>query len=280
MTSRGTNSKRGQTPFSARLWLLPALAALLASPGHAQPGPPLAFESATVNFHPMTPGTFLLRDLVHGPPFIVPTTNRFYQRAYVVDLIMQAYGVNEYQLRYLPAWCRGRTGYVYDIETKAPGYMVPTPQQFEQMMQSMLAEQFHLKVHWETKEKFSIYALVPEKKGPKFREFQPGGKPRLTAEGTPYVGTTMYALAHFLSPNMDYPVMDGTGFGDKAFDFDVEDLADFHELDREQATDPASAQDYLRSNVLGILGLKMDLRKLTMQLLDIDHIDQPPRRSD
>lgn len=252
------------------------LAALVASIGLAQPAPRPAFESATVEFHPMTPGTFLLRNFVHGPPFLIPTSNRFAERAYVIDLIMQAYGVNEYQLRYLPTWAGWRQGYVYDIETKASGDSVPTPQQFEQMMQSMLAEQFHLKVHWETKEKVSVYALVPDRKGPKFRQFQPGGKPQLTAEGAPYVGTTMFALAHFLSPNMDYPVIDGTGFGDKAFDFDVDDLADFRELDREQATDPASAQDYLRSNVLGILGLKMDLRKVTIQLLDIDHIDQPP----
>ncbi|HVW11394.1 MAG TPA: TIGR03435 family protein [Bryobacteraceae bacterium] len=277
MTLKGTISKRRQS-FPLRLRILLILTALLASLGLAQQAPTLAFESATVKLHPMTPGTFLLRNYVHGPPFIVPTSNKFSERAYVIDLIMQAYGVSEYQLRYLPAWCQARTGYIYDLETKAPGDTVPTPEQFERMMQSMLAEQFNLKVHWETKEKASVYALVPDKKGPKFKEFHPSGKPQMTAENTPYVGTTMYALAHFLSPNMDFPVIDGTGFGDKAFDFDVDDLADFRELDREQATDPASAQDYLRSNVLGILGLKMDMRKITMQLLDIDHIDQPPMK--
>ncbi|HXE64195.1 MAG TPA: TIGR03435 family protein [Bryobacteraceae bacterium] len=225
----------------------------------------------------MTPGTFLLRNYVHAPPFVVPAKNEFSERVYVLDLVMQAYGVSEYQIRYLPSWCLSRQGYVYDIETKTKGDAIPTPAQFEEMMQSLLADKFHLKTHGETKEKVSVYALVPDKKGPKFHEFHPADTPpRETAEGTPFAGTTMFALAHFLSPNMDFPVVDGTGFGNKAFDFDIDSLADFHEVDREQAVDPAAAQDYLRSSVLGVLGLKMDLRKVTMQILDVDHIDQPP----
>lgn len=189
---------------------------------------------------------------------------------------MQAYGVNEYQIRYLPAWTLSRQGYVYDIETKTKGNATPTPAQFQEMMQSLLADQFHLKVHSETKEKVSVYALVPDKKGPKFQEFQKTDNVHMTAEGTPFAGTTMFTLAHFLSPNMDFPVTDGTGFGDKSFDFDIDNLADFREVDRLQANDPAQAQDYLRSSVLGVLGLKMDLRKVTMQLLIVDHIDEPP----
>ncbi len=52
------------------------------------------------------------------------------------------------------------------------------------MMQSLLADRFHLKVHVETKE-MPIYALVVAKGGPKLKESAPPPPPPSDADGAP-----------------------------------------------------------------------------------------------
>jgi uncharacterized protein (TIGR03435 family) len=228
----------------------------------------------------MTPGTYMIRNYTHAPPFVIPTSNKFSDTAYVKDLVMEAYGINEYQIIYLPGWTLRSGGIVYDIDGQAAGGGVPTPGQLQEMLQSLLADRFHLKAHWETKPKFSVYALVVDKNGPKFREFHSDdGKATKPgpAGGPPFAGTTIFALARFLSQNLDFPVVDGTGLSGGLYDFNIDKLVDYHEEDREQASDPASAQEYLRTSVQHQLGLRLDSRKESTQILAIDHIDEPSR---
>lgn len=246
--------------------------AQLASPPTTAPH--LEFETASVKLHPMAPGTYLIKNFPHSPPFVIPTSTHFTEAVHAQDLIMEAYGVSEYQILYLPPNMRGRESVVYDIDTKSPGNATPTPAQYQQMLQSLLADRFHLKAHWDTKPKFSVYVLVPDKNGPKFHEYEKGQSPATNSAGQPFAGTTLFALAHFLSPNMDFPVIDGTGHPDTVYDFDLDSLVNYREIDREQSADPTEAQDYLRSSVQGVLGLKMDLRKVSMPVLAIDHIDE------
>jgi uncharacterized protein (TIGR03435 family) len=243
---------------------------------HSGTGTALEFETASVRLHPMAPGSFLIRNYPHAPPFVIPASNIFKDTAHAQDLVMEAYGLSEFQILYLPAWTLSRAGYVYDVEAKAKGDGTPTPVQLQQMLQALLADRFHLKVHWETKPKFSLYALVPDKGGPKFKEFH-RDEPVATEPGQapPFAGTTLFALARFLTQNYDGPVVDRTGLKEVAFDFDIDKMIDFHETDREEGADPLAAEDYLRSAVQHQLGLKMDSRKESMQVLVIDHIDEP-----
>ncbi len=171
------------TELRARLTkILGCLAFLAVSLVHAQPPaavPPLKFETASVKVHPMTPGTYLIKNFPHEPPFIIPAGAVFTDTSHVQDLIMEAYGLNSYQVPYLPWWALAQRGTVYDIEAKAKDGTVPTPVQMQQMLQNLLADQFHLKAHWETKPKFSVYALVVDKTAPKFQEFPRRNRRRL-----------------------------------------------------------------------------------------------------
>ena len=247
------------------------LLGVLALAIHAQAPPsPIQLETETVKVHPMTPGTYLIKDFAHAPPYIIPNGPRYTDTVHIHDLLMEAFGIVDYQILYQPAWASARDGYVYDIEVKAKGDATPTPAQMQQMLQQLLVDKFHLKTHWETKPKFSIYELTPDKGGPKFHAFEPSKR---TAT---FDGTTIFALARFLSQNMDFPATDATGLKEVRYDFDINKLLNLHEEDREEANDPNAAQDYLRSAVFHQLGLKMDLKKVPMQMLAIDHIDEPP----
>jgi uncharacterized protein (TIGR03435 family) len=251
--------------------------ALTVAASRAQPA---KFEFTSVKVHPMAPGTYMIKNYTHGPRFIIPTSNKFSDTAYIQNLVMEAYGINEYQIMYLPGWTLPSGGIVYDIEGQAAAEGVPTPGQLQEMLQSLLADRFHLKAHWETKPKFSVNALAVDKNGPKFRPFHnDDGKATKPgpAGGPPFAGTTIFALARFLSQNLDFPVVDRTGLPDVLYDFNIDKLVDFHEEDREQAADPASAQDYLRTSVQRQLGLRLESRKESMQILAIDHIDEPSR---
>ena len=251
-----------------------ALLALVAT-GYAQPG--LRFETASLAVHPMAPNAYMIKDFTHGPPFVIPTSNRFTDTVHAQDLIMEAFGVSEYQILYLPAWAHSREAQalVYDIDAKAKGDAIPTPEQLQLMLQSLLADRFHLKTHWETKAKFSVNAMVVDKGGPKFHEFQKDDPPH--GEPPTFAGTTLFALARFLTPELDFPAVDRTGLADKLYDFDIDKLVSYRAIDRDQETDPNEAQDYLRSAVQHQLGLRLEPRKESMQMLVIDHIDEPSK---
>jgi uncharacterized protein (TIGR03435 family) len=238
-----------------------------AAAGYAQPA--LQFETASVAVHPIAPNAYMIKDFTHGPPFVIPTSNRFTDTVHTEDLIMEAFGVNGYQILYLPAWAHSREAQslVYDIDAKAKGDGTPTPEQLQLMLQSLLADRFHLKTHWETKAKFSVNALVVDKGGPKFHESGDQKSP----------GTTLFALARFLTPILDFPAVDRTGLTDKLYDFDIDKLVSYRAVDRDEQTDPNEAQDYVRSAVQHQLGLRLEPRKESMQMLVIDHIDEPSK---
>lgn len=73
-------------------------------------------------------------------------------------------------------------------------------------------------------------------------------------------------------------MVDGTGLKDVPYDFDIDKLVNFHAVDQDQGADPLEAQDYLRSAVQHELGLRLDSRKVSMQMLVIDHIDEPSEK--
>ena len=236
-----------------------------AAAGSAQPG--LQFETASVTVHTIAPNEYMIKTFTHGPPFVIPTSNHFTDTVHTEDLIMEAFGVSGYQILYLPAWAHSREplALVYDIDATAKGDAVPSPEQLQFMLQSLLADRFHLKTHWETKPKFSVNALVVDKGGPKFHELE------YKKSG----GTTLFALARFLTPELDFPAVDRTGLADKLYDFDIDKLVSYRAINRDEQADPNEAQDYLRSAVQHQLGLRLEPRKESMEMLVIDHIDEP-----
>ena len=93
-----------------------------------------------------------------------------------------AYGIPESRILGGPKWLATQR---FDIEAKmsAPAadqlHKLPRNQrhpQLQSMFQQLLADRFHLKVHWETRE-LPVYALIVTKSGPKL-------KPSASSDGT------------------------------------------------------------------------------------------------
>ena len=155
------------------------------------------------------------------------------------DYIRIAYGVKDFQVEG-PAWIDSDR---FDVEGKLPDGA--SESQEPEMLQSMLEERFHLKLHRETKD-HAIFALVPGKSGPKLQvsEAKPvaggnlagppplpngrGGLPRnammvqVDDQGAHVkaAGVTMGQLAEMLSRFAERPVVDMTKI-DGQYDFDL-----------------------------------------------------------
>src|SRR4051794_36316776 len=108
----------------------------------AQQGSQPEFETESVKVHPMTPGTYLIKNFPHAPPFVIPTGTAFRDTVHTQDLIMEAYGLTDYQILYLPWWALSQRGTVYDIQATAKGPGTPTPTQLQEMLQALLAKEF------------------------------------------------------------------------------------------------------------------------------------------
>ena len=86
-----------------------------------------------------------------------------YSNVSLKQVLTNAYGIKSYQVSG-PKWLDSER---FDIVAKIA--MGATKEQFQMMLQNLLAERFKLAVHHETKE-LPIYALVVGKGGPKLKE--------------------------------------------------------------------------------------------------------------
>jgi uncharacterized protein (TIGR03435 family) len=163
----------------------------------------------------------------------------------------------------------------YDVLAKAGGPAKTDEMRF--MMQALLAERFKLAVHRETKE-MSAYALTEAKGGHKLKESQAAdGNGVLPLQGKMALGgqsATLDQLAMFLSDPLRAPVVDMTGLkGRYDFTFDLSDyLPKGPRQPGEPEPDPVSI---LQIALPKQLGLKLEARKLPIQMVIIDHVEKP-----
>jgi uncharacterized protein (TIGR03435 family) len=184
----------------------------------------------------------------------------------VASSIRWAYGIQAYQLTGLPDWSR-KADAVYDIEGKAAGGVDET--QCRLLVQALLAERFHLEMHWETRP-FPVIALVVGKDGAKIRPAgdSPADNPVRINGARGYgdgKGWTMAQLADFLSRGFPgTPVVDRTGLTGLygiVFDFDVSPGA------------PAGAS--MAAAIQRQLGLRLEERKEPTEFVAIDRLERP-----
>jgi uncharacterized protein (TIGR03435 family) len=175
-------------------------------------------------------------------------------------------------------------------------------QQMALMLQSLLAERFMLKVHWQRKE-LPVYALVVAKDGPKFKPFAP--QPEITEDSrksagssSAHVGFSMTvnsagaeltaigepldALARVLANQKETEgrnVIDRTGLNGK-YDYTM------HWTPEQDAQTPKAADSGMSQPVGGDgpslltalqeqLGLKLKADKGEVETIVIDHVEQP-----
>jgi len=227
---------------------------------------PPAFEVASIRVH-----SFASADRV-GPPI---AGNRGTFGGNLKQLIIYAWDLKVYQLSGGPAWVTNPstdTDY-YDINAKAEGDEPLTESRARQLLQTLLADRFQLRVHRESKE-MPVYALVIGKAGPKLKDSAPDATTGMRASVTlatvtsTFTKSPMSSLVRVLSSAADRPVLDQTGLTG-SYDYKIE-----------FARDPAAAvaessAASLFTAVQEQLGLKLEPRKASIETLVIDHAERP-----
>jgi uncharacterized protein (TIGR03435 family) len=180
------------------------------------------------------------------------------------QVVEMAYDVKDYALS-APDWLDTER---FDISAKPPS---GTPQnQFEPMLQTLLADRFKLAVHRESKV-MSAYALVAGKNGPKLHAVEAGGGSHRNSDGGKLTAqkVSMPQLADFLARHLDRPVIDKTELAG-VFDFELR-----WAQDDSHSTDSASGPSIFTA-VQEQLGLKLQSQKLPVEILVVDHAERVP----
>jgi uncharacterized protein (TIGR03435 family) len=186
------------------------------------------------------------------------------------DLIEYAYSVRSEQISGQPGWA---LSVHYDLDAKAAGEGILTTAQSREMVRTLLADRFQLKVHRETQE-VPVYALVAGKSGPKFKASETGAtggySVRTTDKGLHMDAPngTMEQLARQLSGTAGRPVQDRTGLtGHYVFTLDwfPADRVPPPDLDAPSMFEALQEQ----------LGLRLESTKGPVEKLVIDHVDRP-----
>ena len=267
-----------------------------------------AFEAASVKpAAPRPAGLAMLSEKKGGPGTASPGQVNFTNMP-LRDLLLEAYGIKAFQLQ-APRWLDEQR---YDISAKiAPS---ATREQYRNMLQQLLAERFQIASHRETRE-MAAYALTVPKGGPKLRASATGDSVtdaadtvsvlRLAAAGFPTLapGVTegnrmimingrlkmtfrrqpVSSLLEVLTAACGRPVVDVTGLTEK-YDFTLEFTPDNVRAagapppteGAPAATLPEDGGPTVYSAVQDQLGLKLEARKLPVEVLVIDRLEKVP----
>jgi len=180
----------------------------------------------------------------------------------LIEIIRRAFGVVEQELVGAPAWVRDQR---FDIVGKSAA--PATDAELWSMVRPLLEQRFKLKYHREARE-VSGLALVVGKNGPKLTRSE-GGSNNISAAGGVITGRNvpMSRLAQILSSVMRQPVSDATGL-EGTYDFKVDPKP-------YAGQGPLDLPGMMIIAIQEELGLKLESRKLELQVMVIDHIEPP-----
>jgi uncharacterized protein (TIGR03435 family) len=249
-------------PHILALTLLSTCIAVGQSPATAP-----AFEVASVRPHP-------------GPLHVIMGFNssgpRLTLEAYSpIQLVTEAYGLKGYQVSVAPSLKLQDTIF-YDIAAKAEGDATLTRADFRPMLQTLLAQRFNLKCHFENRE-MPVYALTVARNGPKFKPSAPN------ATGPGHVGVngrnqtvtspleSMEDLVEDIAHSffLDRPIVDRTALTG-TYDIHLEATPEFR-INHDSGSEDVSIFTAVQEQ----LGLKLESAKAPVQVLIIDHIESP-----
>jgi uncharacterized protein (TIGR03435 family) len=201
-------------------------------------------------------------------------------------MLMNAYGLQFSQFAGAPDWLSSET---WDVDARAEGN--PTRDELMLMLQSLLEERFHLKVHRAARE-MSVYALTVGRNGSKLPAPKEGacatpvpGQPEpaappcgrvrisMSPQGVLMEGgrVAMSELARVLAIPLSRPVIDRTALTG-AYDIRLQ----FTDNAASATPLPADAPNSVIFTALQEqLGLKLESTKGPVDILVIDHIDRP-----
>jgi uncharacterized protein (TIGR03435 family) len=215
-------------------------------------------------------------------------------------LIQNAYEIQDFQIAGGPKWANSDR---YDIEAKMDGSAVEKLQtlsmdqralESRRMLQALLADRFRLAFHRETKD-LPGYALVIAKNGPKVHDAKPGdtypngikgpdghdgaGLMIIRGNGGPLTGqgVPIANLVQVLSQQLGEIILDNTGLTGK-YDFTLQWTPDERTgpgSSRSDDAPPDSSGPSIFTAIQEQLGLKLESRKVPVEVLVIDHVEPP-----
>lgn len=209
------------------------------------------------------------------------------------QLIQEAYGIYENdRILAEPNWVKSQK---FDVEAKVDDADEAALTSLDihqrgQMLQALLADRFKLAAHIESRER-PIYALVIAKNGPRLKETKSdsippgmikgiGGLVRRSLSGELSVEwMTMGSLAHMLTPYVDRLVVDKTGLT-AHYDFKLDWAPDNGAATAiggatGSPIPAAPAGPSIFTALQEQLGLKLEAQKGPVEVIVIDHIEQP-----
>jgi len=183
------------------------------------------------------------------------------------NLVGYAYDAKDYQIAGATSWMETDR---YDISAKAEGEVQRPRAEFRQMMQSLLAERFHVALHHESRE-MPVYALTVLKNGHKLKDSSPEAKPILLMESknrgiamTVTKGSMDQLVAQFFNINgVDRPVVDHTG------------LTGRYDYKLEWGTSSDSEAVSIYTAIQEQLGLKFEPTRAPIEFLVVDQAERP-----
>lgn len=287
--------------FAASQNASPATVAPTATPVAPQTSsqPDVHFEVATLKpAGPQPPGRSTFSSVTGGPGTADPGLVRW-SNVTLLFALRRAWDIADYQISG-PKWLDSDR---FDITGKLPPET--TYEDAMAMVRNLLIERFHLNLHRETKE-LSGFALTVTANGPKILEaslhaddkprttFPPPGFPTLSpghTEGIAMVMTqhsslqmtcqrqTTTDLVKRLATLLGRPLIDATGLTAK-YNFTLEYTPENARPASPFAAAPPELPEDQRLSIFEALptqlGLRLEARKLTIDVIVVDHIDRTP----
>jgi uncharacterized protein (TIGR03435 family) len=254
--------------------MLPAILTLTlfaAAAAFGQSADPPAFDVASVKVsQPGTAGGPRRRENIQVSPGTVTMRN-----VSLKSSIRWAWHVAEYQVSG-PDWLDSQR---HEIAGKAAG--PATEEQLRLMMQALLQERFKLALHRQTKE-LPAYVLVAGRNGPKVHETKTEGEASIDINQRQLSVAVQRApvsqLVEMISNMLRAPVIDLTGLTGR-YDITLNVAKYAAEMAaRGQSIESAPADPLaLISMILqDEFGLKLEARKMPLELVIIDHAEKAP----
>ncbi len=224
----------------------------------------LRFEVASIRPHQSAGDEPSNRRVLPGGRFVATATT-------VRTLIRIAFGIDDNRMSGTPGWIDNET---FDIDATIVDHReVTTPQQFQQLILSLLEDRFQLKFHREQKEG-PVYWLElnkPGRFGPALKLSAPDSQPNMSTNSNGSRAAmkvskmSMADIAAALRRQVGRPVEDHTDLKGN-FDFQIEWTPE----ETPDSTDPS-----LFTVLKEQLGLKLQSAKGSVENLVIDQLSQP-----
>ena len=178
-------------------------------------------------------------------------------------LLCIAYGVSDSQIVGAPGWADSQT---YSVDAKVEGDKGLSYEQMQPLVQHLLADRFHLKVHRETRNQPG-YVLEVAQGGPKLEAaLKKTSMAQIMADQLQCPSCSLATLAAILGRVTSRPVTDKTGVSGE---FKI----DLHYAPND-AVDSELPSIYIALREQ--LGLKLSSQQVPVEVLVVDQVDRTP----